>query len=239
MFEWDYPAIKYAVSTIELFMDSENGQCHLKEVPSKEKLPDKDIAFSTYRLLLCNLVNDFSNAATQLRKYNTIVSQGSIYDLKTKYMYDFAVKFLDCINNLISVNEVIDANNLLKNEFLNDYNRHIFAISALAIAKGEINLGKAYYMEFVKTNRPMKKRQKAFQSALQALISLYNCQKDDALQELQDEIEFMNGKKNYLDIIYHNIEYLKNYDFSCANIVFYIGNRLCPGKYYIDIRMLY
>lgn len=239
LFEWDYPAIAYAVSTIELFMDSENGQCRLEEAPCEEKLPDKDVAFSTYRLLLCNLVNDFSNATTLLRRYNTIVTQNEIYDSKTRYMYNFAVKYLDCIDNLVSVNEVIDANNLLKNEFINDYNRHIFAISALAIAKGETDLGKSYYMEFVKTNRPMKKRQKAFQSALQALIYLSNCKKDDALRELNREMEFINDKETYLNVIRHNIEYLKIYDFSYANIDYYFGNNLCTEQYYIDIRMLY
>lgn len=239
LFDWDYPAIKYAVSTIELFMDSENGKCHLKDVPSEKKLPDKDVAFSTYRLLLCNLVNDFPTASTLLRRYNTIVKQHKIYDPKTRYMYNFAVKFLDCIDNLVSVNEVIDANNLLKSEFLNDYNRHIFAISALAIAKGDVALGKSYRMEFVKTNRPIKKRQEAFQSALQALIFLSSCKKDDALFELNKEMEFMNGKEIYINVIRHNIKYLKNFDFSYENIDFYFGNYLCANKYYIDIRMLY
>ncbi|RHU99397.1 hypothetical protein DXB96_15225 [Clostridium sp. OM07-10AC] len=59
LFEWDYDSIKYAVSTIEIFIDSENGIDCIDKVPSQERLPAKDVAFSTYRMLLCNLTNKF------------------------------------------------------------------------------------------------------------------------------------------------------------------------------------
>ena len=128
LFEWDYNSIEYAVGTIELLIESENGIDCLDKVPNETELAKKDVAFSTYRILLCNLTNNFAMAKTYLKKFHQIVMAKKEFDLKTKYMYDFTIKFLDCIDNVVDISEVIQANDKLKNEFLNDYNRHISVI---------------------------------------------------------------------------------------------------------------
>lgn len=239
LFEWDYHSIQYAVHTIEMFINSEKGTNYLNKVPEEARLKDKDVAFSTYRLLLCNLTNDFSRSDSILRKYNKIIQDDDFFDNKTKYMYNFVIKYLDCISNKIDISEVIIANSMLKDEFFNDYNRHIFAIAALALIKRDISLCESYRMEYIKTNRPMKKRQKAFQSALLALINLYNKMEQQALNELYDEQKYLASKTTYLPIVEHNINYVKQYKFSLDDVEFYLGQKLCKEKYYIDIRMLY
>lgn len=239
LFEWDYSSIKYAVSTIKMFIDSENGINRLESVPNEVLLTQKDVAFSTYRLLLCNLTNDFFKAKALLCKYNKIIQTRNDFDRKTKYMYNFATKFLDCINGDINVNEVISANNLLKNEFFNDYNRHIFAVAILALLKCDITLCEAYRMEYIKNNRPMKLRQKAFESIYCALINLVKSNKQYALDELNKAKQLFNERHTYLSVISHNINHVMKYEFHLKNVTFYLGDKLLPDKYYIDIRMLY
>ena len=239
LFGWDLQSLTYAVNTIKMFIDCENGIDCIDKVPAKEVLCQKDIAFSTYRLLLCNLTNKFDMSEFFLREYNSTVQDSNICDVKTKYMYNFAVTFLDCINNKAAISEVIDANNLLKENFINDYNRHIFAISLLALSKGELLLCKQYRLEYIKTQRPMKIRQRAFEAAYSALIFLYEHQTADAIAELDREIELFSEKETYLHIIRHNKKYISQYEFSEDDLAFYFGNPVQDGKYYIDIRMLY
>lgn len=239
LFEWDYNSLKYSVSTVKMFIDSEKGINCLDKVPSKEKLPNKDVAFSTYRLLLCNLTNDFDAANKLLSEYNEIIQNSDIYDNKTKYMYDFTVKYLDCIDNKIDISDVISANNILKNDYFNDYNRHIFAVAILSLLKRNIDLCETYRMEYIKTNRPMKKRQLAFQAMYSALINLYKSNKEAALAELDKTMSYFERKASYISIISHNINYVNNNVFSLRDVEFYFGSSLCPEKYYIDIRMLY
>lgn len=239
LFEWDYDSIKYAVSTIEIFIDSENGIDCIDKVPGQERLPAKDVAFSTYRMLLCNLTNNFIKTDRILRKYNDIVQTEDGYDNKTKYMYNFTIKFLDCINNDVGINEVISANRLLKKDYFNDFNRHIFSIAILAFLKGDIVQCENYRMEYIKTNRPMKPRQKAFQAFCDALIDLHYSRKKEALQNLHKAQDIFENKPGYLAVINHNIAYIKEYEFSLDNVKFYFGDELIPQVYYIDIRMLY
>lgn len=239
LFDWDLPSLKYAVNTVKMFVDSENGINCLDKVPAKENFFQKDIPFSTYRLLLCNLINNFQMAEKLLRKFNTMVEDRVDCDTKTKYMYKFAVTFLDCVNNHSDISEVIAANNILKENFINDYNRHIFATSLLALSKGEITLCEQYRLEYMKTQRPMKTRQLAFEAAYLALVHLYNHKKEAALNELEREAGFFSEKETYLSIIRHNKKYICQYEFSLKNLEFYIGNPLQREKYYIDIRMLY
>lgn len=239
LFGWDYPSIKYAVGTIKMFIDSENGINCLDKVPSEKSLSDKDVAFSTYRLLLCNLTNDFLNSSILLRKYNNIVQTSNNYERKTKYMYNFAVKFLDCIDNKINISEVISANGLLKKEYFNDYNRHIFAVAILALLKSDISLCETYRMEYIKTNRPMKPRQKAFEALYSALVNIVNSKKQSALKELNKAKEYFGGKPTYLSVISHNINYINTQTFCLEHVTFFLGGRLLPDQYYIDIRMLY
>lgn len=66
LFGWDLPSIKYAVNTVKMFIDSENGINCLDKIPAKDFLFSKDIPFSTYRLILCNLTNDFDTAQKYL-----------------------------------------------------------------------------------------------------------------------------------------------------------------------------
>lgn len=239
LFEWDYTSLKYAVNTVKMFIDSENGINCLDKVPCKEMLPNKDVAFSTYRLLLCNLTNDFINAEKILREYNKIIEMNDVYEAKAKYMYKFAVIFLDCIKNEADISEVIEANNLLKNDFINDYNRHIFVVAILALIKGDFSLCEKYRLEYIKTKRPMRIRQQAFQAVYSALINLYKSQKELALVELNKAKELFKDSATYLSIITHNIEYINKYDFTLENVEFYVGGSLHQEKYYIDIRMLY
>lgn len=239
LFDWDLKSLKYAVTTIKWFIESENGINCLSQIPSKDILFQKDIPFSTYRLLLCNLTNDFYTAEQILREYNDLVQIRDDCDTKTKYMYEFAVKFLDCVKNYADIREVITANNKLKENFINDYNRHIFIVSLLAISKGERILGEQYRLEYLKTQRPMKLRQIAFEAAYSALIYLYNGQKEKALNELKKEEKLFSKKKTYLPIIRHNIKYVNEHKKPLANPEFYLGEVLQKEKYYIDIRMLY
>ncbi len=239
LFGWDLQSLKYAVNTVKMFIDSENGINCLNNVPQKEFLFQKDIPFSTYRLLLCNLTNDYHTAEKILKEYNIIVQDRMDCDAKTKYMYNFAVTFLDCIKDNADISEVITANDLLKENFINDYNRHIFAISLLALSKGEISLCEQYRLEYLKTQRPMKARQQAFEAAYSALVYLFKYQKEDALIELKKEEELLSGKETYLPIIRHNIKYISEYEPSLDNLEFYLGAPLQDGKCYIDIRMLY
>lgn len=239
LFDWDLKSLKYAVTTIKWFIESENGINCLSQIPSKDILFQKDIPFSTYRLLLCNLTNDFYTAEQILREYNDLVQIRDDCDTKTKYMYEFAVKFLDCVKNYADIREVITANNKLKENFINDYNRHIFIVSLLAISKGERILGEQYRLEYLKTQRPMKLRQIAFEAAYSALIHLYNGQKEKALNELKKEEKLFSKKKTYLPIIRHNIKYVNEHKKPLANPEFYLGEVLQKEKYYIDIRMLY
>lgn len=239
LFEWDYSSIKYAVSTIKMFIDSENGINCLNKIPGEKILSQKDVAFSTYRLLLCNLTNDFDNSSRLLRKYNKIIQRSNEYDRKTKYMYNFAVNFLDCLNNEIDICEVISANDLLKNEYFNDYNRHIFVVAILALLKCDIFLCESYRMEYIKTNRPMKSRQKAFESLYLALINLVKSKKQPAIKELNKAREFFRDRPTYLTVISHNIDYIRTQAFCLDTVKFYIGGSLAPEQYYIDIRMLY
>lgn len=239
LFEWDYSSLRYAVSTIKMFIDSENGINRLESVPNEALLTQKDVAFSTYRLLLCNLTNDFFKAKELLSKYNKIIQVGDEFDRKTKYMYNFAIKFLDCIDGETDINEVINANNLLKNEFFNDYNRHIFAVAILALLKCDITLCEAYRMEYIKNNRPMKLRQRAFEFIYCALINLVKSKKQCALDELNKAKQLFSERPTYLSIISHNINHVMKYEFYLKNVTFYLGDKLLPDKYYIDIRMLY
>ena len=222
-----------------MFIDSENGITCTDKIPDVQELNKKDVAFSTYRLLLCNLTNDYSVVNSLLRKYNLIVQDDQDYDMKTKYMYNFAVKFLDCMDNNIDINEVIKANNLLKTEFFNDYNRHIFIVAILALLKCDLSLCEQYRMEYIKTNRPMKPRQQAFQEIYSALISFYKNKNQSAIKALKKAEIFFQEKSTYLAIIHHNINHIKKYKFSLKNMEFYLGGDLIPEKYYIDIRMLY
>ena len=86
LFGWDLPSIKYAVNTVKMFIDSENGINCLDKIPAKDFLFSKDIPFSTYRLILCNLTNDFDTAQKILREYNSLVQNRPDCDAKTKYM---------------------------------------------------------------------------------------------------------------------------------------------------------
>lgn len=239
LFGWNLHALKYAVNTIEMFIDSENGINCLNKVPKKEFLFCKDVTFSTYRLLLCNLTNDFHTSQEKLREYNFLVQNNMECDAKTKYMYNFAVTFLDCIKDDVDIREVIAANNKLKENFINDYNRHIFAISLLALSKGEALLCEQYRLEYIKIQRPMKLRQRAFELAYSALFYFYKDQKEEALKGLQQEEALFFKKKMYLPIIRHNIKYICDSKFSFKNLEFYLGAPLQEEKYYIDIRMLY
>lgn len=239
LFGWDYTSLKYAVTTVKIFIDSESGINCLNRVPAKEKLPNKDVAFSTYRLLLCNLTNDFAGTEKILREYNKIIQNSNIYDAKTKYMYNFTVIFLDCINNVVDISEVIKANELLKNDFFNDYNRHIFIIAILALLKGNISLCEKCRLEYIKTKRPMRVRQLAFQSICSALVNLYRKEKKSALEELFKAKKIFEYRPTYLTVIIHNIEYIKQRKFALENVDFYFGQSLNKEKYYIDIRMLY
>ena len=190
-------------------------------------------------MILSNFVNDYIQANKILRKYNQIIQENSSFDKKTKYMYEFTVKFLDCMDNMIDITEVIDANNSLKQEFLNDYNRHIYAISALALTKSNLSLCEEYSSEYLKTERPLKPRQRAFQEALLALISIYNGKLKDAAEHLRRENIYFDGFQNYQNIVNHNITYVEEKEFNSNDLVFYFGGELQKGSYYIDIRMLY
>lgn len=239
LFGWDLPSIKYAVNTVKMFIDSENGINCLDKIPAKDFLFSKDIPFSTYRLILCNLTNDFDTAQKILREYNSLVQNRPDCDAKTKYMYNFAVIFLDCINDKVDISEVIVANNLLKENFVHDYNRHIFATSLLALTKGDLPLCEKYRLEYMKTQRPLKVRQLAFEAAYSALVYLHKHQKMAAINELEKEVTLFAERSTYLPVISHNIKYINQYEFSLDDLEFYLGGHLREGKYYIDIRMLY
>lgn len=239
LFEWDYNSLYNSVKSADLLIQSEKGINCISKIQGPQQLHNKDISYTAYRLILCNLTNDYENAIKLLRSYNQIIQNDASFDYKSKYAYDFTVKFFDCVENKIDISEVIDANNIIKQEFLNDYNRHICIISALALIKKGLELCETYSLEYMKSSRPLKYRQKAFQEALFALICLAKDRKLDAIEHLKKEQEIFYEYKTYLPIISHNIKFIEECSFSIATVEFYIGKSMESGKYYIDIRMLY
>lgn len=239
LFEWDYNSLYNSVKSANLLIQSEKGINCISKIPKPQQLHDKDISYTSYRLILCNLTNDYENAMKLLRSYNQIIQDDVSFDHKSKYAYDFTVKFFDCVENRIDISEVIDANNVIKQEFLNDYNRHICIISALALIKKGIDLCEKYSLEYLKSSRPIKYRQKAFQEALFALICLAKERPSDAITHLKKEKEIFCDYETYLPIISHNIKFIEECSFSTTAVDFYIGKTMEFGKYYIDIRMLY
>lgn len=239
LFEWDYNSLYNSVRSADLLIQSEKGINCISKIPRPQQLHNKDISYTSYRLILSNLTNDYANAMKLLRSYNQIIQDDVSFDHKSKYAYDFTVKFFDCVENKIDISEVIDANNIIKQEFLNDYNRHICIISALALIKKGLDLCETYSLEYLKSSRPLKYRQKAFQEALFALICLAKEKKSDAIAHLKKEQEIFSEYENYLPVISHNIKFIEECSFSITAVDFYIGKSMESGKYYIDIRMLY
>lgn len=239
LFEWDYNSLHNSVKSADLLIQSERGINCISKIPGPQQLHNKDISYTSYRLILCNLTNDYESAIKILRNYNQIIQNDDSFDCKSKYAYDFTVKFFDCMENRIDISEVIEANKIIKQEFLNDYNRHICIISALALIKKGPELCETYSLEYLKSSRPLKYRQKAFQEALFALICLAKGKKSDAIVHLKKEQEIFSEYKTYLPVILHNIKFIEDCSFSITAVDFYIGKSMESGKYYIDIRMLY
>lgn len=239
IFEWDFKSLNNSVNSVNILIDSEYGHNCINQIATSDKLLLKDVCYTTYRIILCNLVNDFKVAKKILYDYNYIIQNDERFDKKSKYMYDFTVKFFDCIDNVIDISEVIYANEKIKNEFLNDYNRHIYIISLLALIKKDINLCEEYSCEYLKSCRPLKKRQLAFREAYLAVLSFHGGDIEQTIKHLEDELSCLKNYKTYLPVVKHNLDFVKKNKFQLNNITFYYGDELLENKYYIDIRMLY
>lgn len=223
-------------------MEAEDGRDIAKKINKlndRNKYSEKDLAFIIYRLLLANLTNNYKYSVDMILENNKFINETNV-DSKTLYMYGFAVSFIKCLKNEIELSDVLTSNNYLKKEYHHDYNRHIFAISALAFYKKEIDLLPAIFWEYINTKRKLKNRQAGFKEAILALLELEQGNTQNAITHLRKQAIYMSEYKTYLPIIEHNIEVVMS---SVMDILdqtdFYYGQELKKEKYYLDMRMLY
>lgn len=242
VYGWEYKVLVRSAISIQLLMEAEDGRDIAKEINElndKNKYSEKDLAFIIYRLLLANLTNNYQYSVDILFKNNKFISETDV-DSKTVYMYEFAISFFKCLKNEIDLSDVLTANNHLKNEYHHDYNRHIFAISALAFYKKETDILPAIFWEYINTKRKLKNRQAGFKEAILALLELERGNIQNAIAHLRKQAIYMSKYKTYLPIIEHNIKVIMS---NVINILeqtdFYYGQDLRKEKYYLDIRMLY
>lgn len=242
VYGWEYKILIRSVISIQLLMEAEDGRDIAKKINKlndRNKYSEKDLAFIIYRLLLANLTNNYKYSVDMILENNKFINETNV-DSKTLYMYGFAVSFIKCLKNEIELSDVLTSNNYLKKEYHHDYNRHIFAISALAFYKKETDLLPAIFWEYINTKRKLKNRQAGFKEAILALLELEQGNAQNAITHLRKQAIYMREYKTYLPIIEHNIEVVMS---SVMDILdqtdFYYGQELKKEKYYLDMRMLY
>lgn len=242
VYGWDYKILMRSAYSIALLIKAEKGEdisTQIKNLNCREKYQEKDLAFIIYRLLLANLTNNFYFSSTLLLENEKYITN-DIIDQKTCFMYNFSTSFLKCIKNEVEISDVITANNLLKQQYQHDYNRHIFAISALAFYKKEPKYVDVVFWEYIKTERKLKDRQNGFKEAVLALLELNNSNVDKAIGHLTCQLKYMKEYKTYLPVIEHNLNGITSgFIKPKGNVDFYYGNKFKEKVYYFDIRILY
>lgn len=242
VYGWEYKILARSVISIRLLMQAECGRDISKginKLNNRNKYSEKDLAFIIYRLLLANLTNNYKYSIDMILENYKFINETNV-DSKTLYMYEFAVSFIKCLKNEIDLSDVLTSNNHLKKEYHHDYNRHIFAISALAFYKREISLLPSIFWEYINTKRKLKNRQAGFKEAILALLELERGNTQNAIAHLKKQIIYMSEYKTYLPIIEHNIEIIMSGVMDILEQTdFYYGQELQKEKYYLDLRMLY
>lgn len=244
---------KYLENNLFCYLSSESIKLLIKS--EENKITDKEIEeymvnldkynklnehmFPLLRLALTFISVDFEKTNILLEKCRFLAKDNSsLITKKEMYMLKFYDYYLTNISKL-NINELIELNNEFKENYYNDYKRHLFIIICLYMVNSQINEGYTLFTFLFKDERELRARQKGIYHFVNALYMLLNNDVPNAKKSLLSEKQIFCKLDTYVQIIDHNLSVIEHISLSDIKYDIFHNQKYDENIFYIDGRFIY